>query len=110
MPTMKTLPISLFALCLSLSLLTGCSSKKTLVGKWKAKDGQIEFTKDKKMLISMGGVTVNATYSVVDDHHFKSEIDLGGGHKQSSVTTYTVDGNTLTTEDGGMKQEMKRID
>ena len=107
---MKTFLHLSLAVLLASSLLTGCSSKKTLVGKWQAKDGQIEFTKDKKMLINMGGVTVNATYSVVDDHHFKSEIDLGGGNKQSTVTTYMVDGNTLTTDDGGMKQEMKRID
>ena len=107
---MKTLLTSLLALFLSLSLLTGCSSKKTLVGKWQGKGGQIEFTKDKKMLITMGGVTVNGTYSVVDDHHFKMEVDMGGGNKQSNVSTYTVDGNTLTMDDGAMKQEMKRVD
>lgn len=106
---MKTLLTSLFAIFLSLSLLTGCSSKKTLVGKWQGKGGQIEFTKDKKMLITMGGVTVNGSYSVVDDTHFKMVVDMGGGNKQDKTFGYAVNGDTLTTDDSGVKEEMKRV-
>ena len=106
---MKTILTSLFAVLLSLSLLTSCSSKKTLVGKWQGKGGQIEFTKDKKMLITMGGVTVNGSYSVVDDTHFKMIVDMGGGNKQDKTFGYTVNGDTLTTDDSGVKEEMKRV-
>ena len=106
---MKTLLSSSFAVLLALSLLTGCSRKPTLVGKWQGQAGPIEFTKDKKMLIHLGAVTANGTYSVVDDSHVKMELDMGGG-KTSDVSTYTVDRNTLTIDDGKMKQELKRVD
>ena len=107
---MKTLLTPLIAVVLSLSLLTGCSSKKTLVGKWKGQGGQIEFTKDKKVLMTTGGITVNGTYSIVDDNHFKMEIDAGGGNKTSSTVGYATDGKTLTMDTGVQKEELKRID
>ena len=107
---MKTLLNSLLAAVLSLSLLTGCSSKKTLVGKWKGQGGEIEFTKDKKVLMTTGGITVNATYSIVDDSHFNMTVDTGAAGKTSQVVTYSTDGKTLTMDTGVGKQELKRVD
>ena len=107
---MKTLLTPLLTVVLSLSLLTGCSSKKTLVGKWKGPSGEIEFTKDKKVLMTEGGITVNATYNIVDDTHFTMTVDAGAAGKQSSTVGYSTDGKTLTMDSGLGKQELKRVD
>lgn len=106
---MKTILTSLFAAVLSLSLLAGCSSKKTIVGKWKNDAGvEVEFTKDGKLKTGMGGVSIDGTYTLPDDTHYKGEIDMGG-QKSSTTVGYTIDGDTLTTDESGVKQTYKRV-
>ncbi len=105
---MKNILASLFAAVLCLSLLAGCSSKKPIIGKWQGDQGQLEFTEDGKLLMTMGGVSINATYTLPDDGHFTMNMDLGG-MKKSETVAYTVSGDSLTTEDNGKKETLKRV-
>jgi uncharacterized protein (TIGR03066 family) len=105
---MKTILAAFFAAVLCLSLLAGCSSKKPIVGKWQGGPGQFEFTPDGKLVVTMGSVTMNGTYTLPDDGHFAAEIDFGG-KKQTMTVAYTVSGDTLTTEDNGKKETLTRV-
>ena len=105
---MKTILSSLFAAVLCLTLLAGCSSKKPIVGKWQGDGAQMEFTDDGKLNMSMGSVSMNATYTLPDDGHFTMNLDIAG-NKSSKTIAYTVNGDTLTTEDSGKKETLKRI-
>ncbi len=105
---MKNILASLFAAVLCLSLLAGCSSKKPIVGKWKSDKGQLEFQDDGKLVASMGSMTINGTYTLPDDTHFKMSLDLGG-KKEEKTFGYTVSGDTLTTDEDGKKDTMTRV-
>ena len=104
---MKNILAPLFAAVLCLSLLAGCSSKKPIVGKWQADGASLEFTPDGKLTMNMGSVTMNATYTLPDDGHFTMQMDAAG-QKVSKTIAYTVSGDTLTTDDDGKKETLKR--
>lgn len=105
---MKNSFAPLLAAVLCLSLLAGCSSKKPIVGKWKSDKGQLEFTDDGKLTANMGSITMNGTYSLPDDTHFKLSLDLGS-KKVDQTFGYTVSGDTLTTDGNGKKDTMTRV-
>lgn len=105
---MKTILTPLLTAILCLSLLAGCSSKKPIVGKWQADGAQMEFTDDGKLVMNMGSVTMNATYTLPDDGHFTMNMEAAG-QKVSKTIAYKVDGDTLNTEDGGKKESLKRV-
>ena len=107
---MKNIFSCLFAPELCLSLLTGLAPGKSIVGKWHGEgDQQFEFTDDGKLLLSMGSVKMEATYTLPDDTHFKMEVDLGG-KKQIETVGYEVSGDTLTTTDEhGKKESFTRV-
>ena len=105
---MKTLLAPLFALVLCLSLLAGCSSKKAIVGKWTADGGKAaEFTDDGKVTMSEGSMTIKGTYTLPDAGHFTADMDVYGTKKTKTIA-YTVNGDTMDTDDSGKKDTYKR--
>ncbi len=71
--------------------------------------GAVEFTKDGKLNITAGPITVDGTYKFTDDTNLEITIDFMGA-RQTEKIKIAVTKNVLTTTDSkGMTEKFKRV-
>lgn len=118
---MRTIPL----IAVVLFLLPGTASaqkdelKKQLVGTWEAtlKDAAevdfkfiTEFKEDGKMVVTVKGIKLPGTWTVVDDKTIKTETLLPDGTKKPATQEAKIVGDTLQLKDGtGKPFELKRV-
>jgi len=91
-------------------------TKKLLIGKWagtvKQDDNDVkvvvEFTKDGKLIRTMGGKTTKGTYKVVDDSNIEVTLKEGDEDKTHKVKI-KVDKDDLEAKVGDMTIKLKRV-
>lgn len=97
---------ALLILCVLLQLI-GCSSQKSIIGKWQQVNGgteTIEFLKDGAFVVENGGCPMGGgKYSIVDDTRLKIEPSGFQSVTEPMLTKYVIAGDdlTLTGPDGG---------
>jgi|YelNatPaOPRAMG01_1025707.scaffolds.fasta_scaffold31650_3 hypothetical protein len=95
------------ALLVSLFLLLGCGgSQPSIVGKWSATDEltgvrvSLEFTRDGKLLMSMGNaVFLTGTYRVLSANQIEWNRGELWGTQIKVILNYRIQGNKLTIDD-----------
>jgi hypothetical protein len=96
----------------TLSLLSFCASKPTLIGKWKevGKTATIEFSKDGTFkAVDNQGMAVSGKYTLSEDGHLQCEIQQEQGVAERVNLIISIRGDELTlTSPGDTKVEIYR--
>jgi hypothetical protein len=95
--TKKTFKVlSILVICLL--LISACSPKQKLIGKWQnEQSGEIlEFFKDGTISMTTLGMSFTGSYSILDDTNLKITISGLLGIGGSQIYEYSVSGDTLT--------------
>lgn len=100
---------SMLVICLL--LISGCSTKQILVGKWQnEQSGEIlEFFKDGTITMTTSGMSLTGSYAILDATNLKITLSglfsIGG----PQVYEYSVSGNILTLTIYGVASQYTKV-
>ena len=107
----KRILTSFFIVTICLLLISSCSPKQILVGKWQDQQSgaTMEFFKDGTLSMTSYGMPITGSYTVLDAKNLKISMSglLGIGGAQ--IYEYSVSGNTLTLNISGVSEQFTRV-
>src|SRR5262249_192821 len=106
--------------CMVLAL-AGCGggggNRDLIIGKWKASEKKggvelsatVEFSKEGRVKLDMGGISVTGKYKFIDDNTFEQEIEVLGKKVTEKVKIESLTKDKMVTIDKeGKKAELVR--
>ena len=96
------------------SLLAQKKAAELLVGQWEPIEQDkikvvIEFTRDGKLLISIGEKTLRGTYRLLDDSNVEVTIDVEGKPQTEKLQVFFSQNEMTTVDSRGKKDTFRRI-
>jgi len=101
----------IFIIAIFLLLISACSPKQNLVGKWQDQQSgeTLEFFKDGTVSMTTLGMSLTGSYTVLDAKNLKINISGLFGIGGAQIYEYSVSGNTLTLTFSGIAEQFTKV-